>query len=147
MGWTNDLLTGVAERLAAAGVGVWRPAGPAYTDDETAIVVGSLPQQPSTVVALAAYAVTASAALNDTTIGVQARIRGVSGGDQRPAADLADAVFEALHGLRQQTIGGIWVAQITLQSSAQLGPDQQGRDERTDNYYMQAARPTAGRTE
>lgn len=145
MGWTGNLLAGVAELLAAAGAGVWQPDGSAYADGDTALVVGALPQGPARAVALSLYPVTDHPVLNDVVVGLQARIRGAAAGDTRPTSDTADDLYQALHGLRNLRVGGIDVVQITRQSGAQLGPDASGRDERTENYYIQAARPTAGR--
>jgi hypothetical protein len=145
MGWTDTLLAGLAQLLADAAIGAWRPDGTPYAETDTAITIGLLPQTPDRAVALAAYPVTDHPVLNDVTVGVQARIRGAAAGDTRPASALADAIYETLHGRRALQLGGIDIVQITRQSGAQLGPDQLGRDERTENYYIQAARPTAGR--
>jgi hypothetical protein len=104
-----------------------------------------LPADPERAIALAAYPVTDHPMLNDVVVGVQFRIRGTT--DPRVSAGVADAVYGELHGLRGPglQVGGIDVRLVARQSGTQLGPDQTGRDERTENYYIHAARPTPGR--
>ncbi len=57
MSWTTDLLNGMAEHLAAAGAGTWRPDGSAYGPGEVAIVLRAIPQAPDRLITLAPYAV------------------------------------------------------------------------------------------
>lgn len=144
MSWTVDLVTGVAEMLAAAEVGAWRPTG-TYVDGETAIVLGPPPQSPERAVALTSYPVSDDAELSDVVVGLQVRFRGSR--DPRDVDDLADAVYEVLHGARGLVLGGVHTAQIYRQSALPLGLDGNARPERADNYYLQAARPTAWRTD
>ncbi|GMA22285.1 hypothetical protein GCM10025864_44500 [Luteimicrobium album] len=138
MGWTTDLLEGVAQMLADAGVGVWRPDGPAYTASEVGIVVGRMPASPDQVLAITSYPVTSSA-LSDTVIGVQVRARGPRGADPRPVNDLTDAVYEHLHGVEQLTFGGVYVAHAWRASLALLGADDAGREETSSNFYVTTA--------
>jgi|ADGO01.1.fsa_nt_gi hypothetical protein len=114
MSWTTGLLTGMAEHLAAAGAGVWRPDGSAYGSDEVAIVIRSIPQAPDRLITLAPYAVdgTGLRGLADHQAAVQVRIRGTT--DPRTCDETADAVFDALdslagvtwHGVRSSRCGG-----------------------------------------
>ena len=146
-GWTTNLLTGLAEHLAAAGVGVWHPpeAGEPYAAGDVAIVLGAMPAVPERVIVLASYPVSEDVAQADVTVGVQVRTR--AGPDPRDVQDLDDAVWEQLHGAAGLVLGGVDVVQIYRRSSASLGQarDQTARWERTSNYYIQAMRPTAAR--
>ncbi|GAA3455876.1 hypothetical protein GCM10018962_77100 [Dactylosporangium matsuzakiense] len=144
-GFTTKLLTGVAELLAAAGVGAWRPDGSPYAAGETAIVLGGMPPDPARVVLLGAYPVVDDVAQPESTIGVQLRTR--AGADPRDVQDLDDAAFDALQGLSQQLVGGVWVVQMYRRSSAALGQarDVTDRWERTSNYYAEVMRPGAHR--
>lgn len=142
-GWTTNLLGGLAQLLADAGVGTWHPDGSPYVAGDTAIVIAALPPAPDRAVALAAYPVSDHVSQADVTVGVQVRVR--AGRDPREVQDLDDAVFEALHGLEELVLGGVSVVQIYRRSSAALG---QARDpnelwERSSNYYVDAMRPTA----
>lgn len=144
MGWTTSLLAGLAQLLDDGGVGVWNPDG-TYTTDQVGITITGVPQQPDRIICLTDYLVEDTPGLVDVTVGVQFRFRGTR--DPRVIKDLADGVYDVLHGRANFTAGGVAVAQLWRQSFAQLGPDQNGRWERTDNYYLQAARPTSYNTE
>lgn len=143
MGWTNTLMTGLAELLAAAGVGVWNPNG-VYAATDIGITVGVVPQSPEQVVCLTPYQVDDLPGMVDVTQGVQIRCRGNT--DPRVVQDLADAVYDALHGATPGTLRGIQVAQVFWQSGAPLGADELGRWERSENYYVQASRPNTHNT-
>lgn len=145
-GWTSNLLGGIAQLLADAGVGVWHPDGSPYDVGDTVIVVGAVPPAPpERVICLAPYPVSDHASQADVTVGVQIRTR--AGRDPRDVLDLDDLVFEQLHGLEQTELGGVRVVQIYRRSSAALGQARDGRDlwERTNNYYVDAMHPTVHR--
>jgi len=154
VGWTTDLLTGLAEHLAARGAGTWRPDGSAYTPAETAIVIGAMPPDPDRIIALRTYTVDWTGYGDadddgriDVTTGLQVRTRGR---DPREVLDLADAVRDALDGLAAVRLGTVWVSQIVRRSGEELTAmttlDQGDRAERVDNYYVQASRPTPNRS-
>jgi hypothetical protein len=144
-GWTSRLLTGLAEHLAAADIGAWRPSG-AYAATETGIVIRAVPQSPDRIITLAAYPVgTTLPGLADHQTAVQIRIR--AGTDPREADDLADAICDALDGAHGLTWGGIAVVQVWRQSYTSLGQDSNGRWERSENYYIDTMRPTAHNTD
>lgn len=143
-GWTSQLLTGLAEHLAAAGVGTWRANG-AYAASEIGITIRAIPQAPDLIITLAPYVVASPPGLADITQGVQVRCRGTA--DPRVAEDLADAVFDELDSAAGLTLGGIAVVQMWRQSYTSLGADTAGRWETSSNYYVQAMRPTAHRTD
>ena len=143
-GWTARLITGLAEHLAAAGIGVWRPDDP-IGDDETAIVARDIPARPDRLITLAPYPVGGTPGLADVTVGVQIRLRGLT--DPLDVDDLADAVYELLDGAYGLRLGGIAVVHVHRQSYTSLGADKQGRWERSENYYVDAMRPTRHNTD
>lgn len=144
MGHTSDLLSGIAEYLGTQGVGTWRATG-VYSAGETGIVLGLLPQSPDAVISLAGYSVSDDATLSDSVMGVQVRTR-TAGLDPRPTADLADAIFVALQGLGDVTLGGVRIQMIARQSWTQLGADSSQRQQRSDNYYVTTHYPSTHRT-
>jgi hypothetical protein len=144
-GWTANLLTGLAEHLAANAVGVWRPDGPAYTSTETGILIRAVPQSPDRLVTLAPYVVASPTGLADFTQGVQIRCRGTT--DPRVCEDLADTVFDLLDSASGLTLGGVSVVQMYRQSSTSLGQDGNSRWESSSNFYVEAMRPTLTRTD
>lgn len=140
MTWTTDLLTAIAERLAAQGVGVWRPPAGPYTAGETAITFGRLPATPDRAIALAAYGVDQFAddpVNTDGTQGVQLRLRGTT--DPRVVDQIADAAFDALQGW-QNPAAGILLA--TRRINAAMGVDGNQRWERADSYHLLVHRPS-----
>lgn len=144
-GWTSRLIAGLAGHLAASGVGVWRTNG-VYTADEVGILDRAIPQQPDRVITLSGYPVDDGyPGLADFTQGVQIRIRGTT--DPRVADDIADQVFDLLDSAQHFVVGGIHVVLAKRRSYASLGQDSNQRWERSDNYYLDAMRPTAHRTD
>lgn len=139
VGWTTNLVEGMAALLAAAGAGTWSPGG-TYTDGQTGITVGVIPQAPDRIICLSPYPVDDPPGLLDVTVAVQVRVRGTT--DPRVVQDIADAVYDALHGAQPGQLGGVLVAQVFRQSASSLGVDQVGRWERSENYYVQATRPS-----
>ncbi|MBD5787109.1 hypothetical protein IF650_13055 [Cellulosimicrobium terreum] len=141
MGWTSDLLIGLAEHLADVVPDLaWRPSG-TYTPGEVGVVLGAMPATPDRVVVLTAYPVTGSG-LSDVVQGVQVRCRGTRG-SPTDGGDLDDAVYTALHGAQNLNLGGVAVAHTRRASAAQLGPDANRRFETTSNYYLTTAHPSA----
>jgi hypothetical protein len=143
--WTTDVLTGLAEHLAAAGHGTWRSIG-AYTAGETGIVIESVPATPDRVIVLTPYPVEESARLDDVLLGVQVRCR-AAGRDPRAVTDLDDEIRDTLHGARDLQLGPAPVALVWRASRARLGPDANGRYETTSNYYLRTARGSAHLTD
>ncbi|WP_433793939.1 minor capsid protein [Actinoplanes sp. CA-252034] len=143
-GWTSRLLAGCAEHLQAAAIGVWRTSG-GYTAAETAIVVRGIPTSPDRLITLATYPVASPPGLAGVTEGLQIRIRGTT--DPRVASDIGDAIFDLLDSAEGLRWGGIAVVQVYRQSYASLGTDTAGRWEISHNYYVEAMRPTAHRTD
>jgi hypothetical protein len=143
MGFTADLLTGLATLLDADGVAVYKPTEP-YAADEVGIVFGVPTQDPPSLIALAVYNNTDDPALSDSRPMVQFRIRGASA-DPTGADDLADAVFDRLQGFRGDLPNGVHITYASRNSTFPLGIDGNGRQERTDNYDLTVHRPSAHR--
>ncbi|MGW0134826.1 minor capsid protein [Streptomyces sp. NPDC003299] len=144
MSFLRDLVDGLARTLATAGVATYRPSG-AYTAGETAITDTVMPDSPDRAVVLTAYDSGDDAALTDCTITVQVRTRASL--DPRDVADLDDAAFSALHGLRDRQFGTARVVLMTRDNSGAMGRDAKGRHERTSNYTVRAQRPVSDRLE
>jgi hypothetical protein len=150
VGWTTDLLTGLAVHLAAAELGTWRPTG-AYTAAETGIVIRGIPQTPDRLITLAPYPLDGGEhrGMADHDSALQIRVRGTT--DPRVCEDLADAIFDLLDSTgsdrSQLDLGGIKVIDMWRQSYTSLGVDTNGRWERSENYYLAAMRPTANKTD
>lgn len=135
---TSDLTTALCVLLDVAGVGQWRPAGPAYTTAETAIVYGPLPALPDRAIGVTVYIQDDDLVTGLADRMVQVRFRGAKNAPN--GADvLADAAFTALHGVAH-TSG---IALIARSSTAPLGADTNGRQERTDNYRVIIDNPEA----
>lgn len=144
-GWTSRLLTGLAEHLAAAGIGVWHADGSTYTAGEVGILIRAIPQAPDQVITLAPYVVASPIGMADYTLGVQVRCRGTR--DPRVVEDLGDAVFDLLDSIGRTTWGGVPIVDCYRQSYAALGQDSNGRWEVSHNYLIEAMRPTSNRTD
>lgn len=135
---TATVVTAVNEILAAAGVGVWRPAGPAYTLAEVGIFYGPIGAAPDRAVGVTVYVQSDDIETERKDRYVQVRCRGARGAPN--GADLlADSVFYVLHGL-VRTHG---FARISRTSTAPLGADTNARQERTDNYRIIIDNPEA----
>lgn len=146
-GYSTNLLSGLAALLQTAGIGTWSTSA-VYTSAQTGIVLGTIPSTPDRIVALTAYPVRDDPALSDSVVGVQVRCRW-GGQDPRLVDDLADLIFDYLHGKTHFTVGtgaaAVTIVQCLRQSYAPLGRDQNGRWERSDNYYVTCWRPGTNR--
>lgn len=136
----TDLLVGVAELLHAAGAGTWNGlTAPATIDPAgTAIALRQTPVAPDRSITLTPYNVSSSARLTDTVSGINVRCRGTR--DPSTASAVAAAVYAALQALGRRELGTapntVIVADIYLQSEAQVGPDTNGRTVLSVNYYV-----------
>ncbi|MDX3214572.1 minor capsid protein [Streptomyces sp. ME02-6991-2B] len=130
-----DVVDGLARLLDTAGVGTYSPDG-IFPPGATAITDTVLPASTDRAVVLAAYLTQEHATLTDCTVMVQVRTR--AGLDPRDVARLDGAVHAVLHGSGPWTFGTARVLLITRQSAAYIGPDGQGRHERTSNYQLRA---------
>ncbi|HUR06995.1 MAG TPA: minor capsid protein [Nonomuraea sp.] len=146
MTWTRDLLTGFAVLLNEAGVADWNPNG-IYADVQTALTIGGLPAKPDTAIALSVYGVGQAGddvEQPDSSVQMQARFRAKT--DPRLVDDLADAAFDAIHGLANATLStGVHVLLARRTLVAPLGRDSSGRWERADSFDLMVHRPSPHR--
>lgn len=139
MGHTSSIVTGLAEILAAEGLGVYRPDG-VYADDEIGIFLHRMPEAPARAYAITPYPVE-DTGLSDVVDGVQIRMR--AGPDPRDVLDMADAVRDLLHMREGVVAGGVRLSLIWRQSQAPMGQDEHGREELTSNYYARSTRASS----
>lgn len=145
MSWTSDVLVGIAEHLAAEGLGSWNPAG-VYTSGQVGIFIATMPEAPDRCIVLTDYDPSGGNNSGDVTPRTQVRCRG-NPYEPLSAIDLASDIRDAIDGLAHVTFGGVEVTQINHSSGTPMGIDKNGRHERSDNYDIQARRVTALRTE
>jgi len=145
VGFSDDLLTGVAAYLASGGVGTWKPSGAYLPADVRPIVITSVPSSPDEVIVLTPYVVSDSYSMSDSVQGLQVRTRGSR--DPRTVQDVDDDVFDRLHGAHGVTLpGGLRLVMCERRSGTPLGTDGNGRHERTSNYALTVWRPSSHRT-
>lgn len=147
--WLEELLYGLAELLADAGVGVWRPDGPAYTAGEVGILLEDLLEDPDELVVLnsydldrAAFGIPAEVPVDAVAIQIRTRTAPGIAGSRR----LDDAVYDLLEGAERLDLGnGVVLCNVYRNSAGPLGRDAQDRRERVSNFYALVERPTAHR--
>lgn len=145
MGFSDDLLSGVAAHLAAGGIGTWKPSGAYLPTDLNPIFVTAVPATPDRVIVLTPYTVSDDASMSDSVQGMQVRLRGTK--DPRTVQDIDDRIFDRLHGAHGVTLpGGMRLVMCERRSGTPLGTDGNGRHERTSNYHLTVHRPSAHRT-
>lgn len=133
-GFTRDLLVGLKADLVAAGIA-------------TPIYFGDLPTTPDRAMALTAYSAVDQPKVALSTLRVQVMVRGIPN-DSLDGDDLADSIFNALHGLenRSYASGTVHLVQCLRISAVPLGIDTSKRSTRADNYECDVDLPlTAGR--
>lgn len=138
MGYTRDLVTGIAALLADAGLGVYDPNG-IYTEGTHAITYGSMPEEPTRVICLTPYEVE-DTGHTDVITGMQVRMR--EGLDPTAVLDLADLVRDELHCRERLQFGATRVGLIWRESQGPMGQDPHGREEISATYYIRATRPS-----
>ncbi len=147
-GFNTKLVTGVAELLAAAGVGEWSPNGQRTGTSVPWITLSGIPETPDQVITLTPGLALPDTAMTDTVVSLQVRTRG----DRAPQTpiDLQDAVYDALHGRRRTTLGTtpnqIMVVQIVRRNVGQLGLDSNSRWQWVSNYDVYVNRANANLT-
>lgn len=145
-GWTTQLLHGLGQHLAASGAAVWQPTGSYPEGTRRGVYLAGVPSAPDEVVVLSAYDVDPRQIGTGTVQGVQVRTRGAAG-SSTSVLNLDDAVRNALDGLAQVWLNGVFVALVERVSGSGLGIDAGRRHERTANYYVTATRPGTYRTD
>jgi hypothetical protein len=147
MGYTNDLLDGLAQTVAAAGIATYRSDGTAYLTTETALSFKNMPDQPDKAIVLTGYGTQDSPNQALGQERVQFWFRGPAA-DARVVDDLADSVFLLLQGATHLQFGTCHVIQILRISTIPGGQDESRRWERTDNYAIDVNPPaTANRNQ
>lgn len=143
MASTKELLTGIAELLAGAGIGLtWNPSG-VYTAGQTGIFMMFVPQSPDRCVVLSLVDTGDDPSMPLGSKMLQVRGRGARN-DPLDVAEVLDPIFDVLHGRTNLVIGGQTIIQALRRVSAPLGGDSLVRFERADQYYMDVdAAPTA----
>lgn len=138
MGYTSDLMGGLAQLLADNNLGVYRTSPP-YGATDVGIVFESMPDAPDFALCLTEYPVDDDVT-TDAITAVQIRMR--AGADPVALMDLRDGVRDLLHNRRGYSLGSVRVAVSWRQSETLLGQDAHGRNERTSNFYFQTTRPS-----
>ncbi|WP_232788697.1 minor capsid protein [Streptomyces odonnellii] len=136
MGYTTDLLTGLAVLMDGGGLGVYRASG-VYAAGETGITIAKVPEAPDRIICLTPYPVEDTGG-TDVITGVQIRMR--AGPDPREVLDLADVVRDLLHGRENFYLGPVRVALAWRQSQGLMGQDAHSREELSANYYLRTSR-------
>lgn len=143
MSSTADLLHGLAQMLADAGVVTYNADGTPYTSGQTGVLFKDMAPDPDRIVVLSPFNANSDQPL--ITLGrqpVQVRCRGNA--DPLDVDTLADDVFTVLHGATNLTFGSVHVVQILRVNSIPLGVDEQSlRWERSDNYDIDVDLPTS----
>lgn len=132
----------VCERLAQAGVAYWPGEDGDYTrppGGPPPVYAKRLQTTPETALAVAAYQIDPPITPGDNVTVARVQVRARAPYDADP---LADAALTALHGAHHQKWGGLRVARCAHLSAVQLGADQAGLDERTDNYELHITNDT-----
>lgn len=138
MGHTSQILTGLAELMEQAGLGVYR-SDEVIHDYEAGIFLHRLPESPDRAYVLTPYPVE-DTGLTDVIDAIQIRMR--AGPNPTDVLDMADAVRNLLHMRESTTLGDVHVSLIWRESQGQMGQDSHGREELTSNYYARSNRPS-----
>lgn len=141
-----ELLHGLAQLMASNADArlplTYREAG-AYQAGEVPITLRMYPAGFPQAVTLATYPVSDHPSLSDSIIGVQATLRAHGGvGLDDMQADL----FDLLHGRGAGMLGLVKMVKATRASGTSVGQDTEGREARTENYYLDVWRPSPHRT-
>jgi hypothetical protein len=144
MSLVGDLSIGLAQYLAANGIGAYTP-GAVYASSDTGIFIKGLGESPDRAVAITCYATSDEAKINDTKFRVQFWTRGLPN-DSLDVDDIGDAIFNLIQGMEHVQFGSVHVVQALRVSSSTLGTDTNSRTQRSDNYEFDTNVPsTPGR--
>lgn len=129
----SELTLAICRFLGSTGEAVFREVGK-YQSTDNAVVVKHLPTEPDTAVAVNVYDMGDHVGVARTEVMVQLRFR--AGGKRTAVDEFADAIKPYLHNRHGFTMDGIRISRCRRVNIAPLGPDQNGREERTDNYAL-----------
>lgn len=136
----TDLLTGLAQKIHAAGINIeWNQSG-LYTPGQTGIYMMTMPPTPDRAVALFAVPQGDDPSMPLGKTMVQVRSRGLPG-QPLDVLDLSDSMFAVLHGTTDLPFGSITVIQMNRRISTPLGTDDLKRTEWVDQYYLDCDYP------
>lgn len=139
---TEDILTGVAELIATAGIGVWNPDG-VYALTDTGIFLKTMPDGtgiPDRVITLNLIPVTANVSIPFGSWFLQVACRGVRN-NPLDVDRIADPIFDVLHGLTDITFGASHLTQLLFHTGAPMGQDANTRWERAEKYLADIDSP------
>lgn len=148
---TSDVLTGIAQLIAGAGIATWNSNG-SYTTNQTGILMKIMADGtgvPDRLLVLNLVPLTDEISLPRGRVMVQIAGRGIRNNPLDVDA-LMDPTCDLLHGRRGDVFGATTVMQMFRTSSVPMGEDSLVRSERADKYYLDLAvpptanRPTAG---
>jgi len=128
----------ICEQLARVPGWEWRPNGPAFARSDTGIFYGAIGAEPDRAIGVRVYAADDNDAQHTHGRRVQVRYRGRRA-DPADADRMAHIGYLVLNGLSR--VGGISDARRI--SMVPLGADDNGREERTDNYRINLDNPEA----
>ena len=128
----------------SAGLDAWEAAVRRVVQEATSwkTTSGVQPTTPDQVVTVKAYQDPIPADPGDVTrlVRVQVRVRQAANSTVPTANATAETVMRSLLGHGLHLAPGLPTARVTHLSTAQLGVDDKGRDERTDNYQITTTR-------
>lgn len=130
-------------RLEQEEVGTRRAgADEIFLPDDIALTAKVLPDTPDRALAVTVYdrSENPDPNLPDLVLAVQVRARGRVT-DPLECDDLAEDARLALHQVHRVTWGDLRIERIYWFSGGHIGPDESGRQERSDNYRMVLQRP------
>jgi hypothetical protein len=119
----------LCEIVGALPLFAWRPAGPPYTDSEIGVFYGTIEDSPDRAVGIRVYSPIDDPDLHSRR--VQLHVRGA-----RHEPDGADWIADILFAVLHERPRGDGMASILRTSAAPLGADDNGREQRTENYLI-----------
>lgn len=132
IGVTLDAETDVLSWIDPDAVG-------AYTPAQAGLYLGAVPSSPRRAVAMNSYTV---AMFPDPIVGVQFHYAAL---DPDDLTTMAQAVSDVLEGRWGGMLGTVKLVASAWQSGTPLGQDANGREQRTENYYLTIARSIPNR--
>jgi hypothetical protein len=133
-----DYMVGIAEYLAENSVMLWDPDSMdldfVYPSTEIGIHLKDVRIHPDRIVVISPYLDLNSVVLPRRDIDFQIRTRGSQ--IATDCDEVADIHFKLLHRQHHLVWNGLEIARVRHTSMMTLGPDDQGRWERTDNYEL-----------
>lgn len=143
MAATKDILDGIAQLLAGAGLGLSYDPSAVYGPGETGIFMMHMPDSPDRCVVLNLVDTSDDPSMPLGSKMLQVRGRGARN-DPLDVGEILDPIFDTLHARENVTVGGQTIIQILRRVSAPMGSDENRRWERADQYYLDVdAAPTA----